>query len=186
MDPASPSAQDVARERDGTLVLRSSTYAIGDYGHGGVVFYVNRSGDHGKVVSIYDVEGVDWSNVFTEIGSSAQSDVNGAGNSIAITLQTGHVNSAAQQCLDLAYGGYDDWYLPSKDELNSIYMNRVAINATAIANGGEAFKSSGYWSSTESDDDSSEAWNQNFFGGGGQQVDTKIGFSINFRAIRAF
>ena len=49
-----------------------------------------------------------------------------------------------------AGGGYTDWFLPSKDELNLMYTNKATINTTATANGGSSFSSSWYWSSTES------------------------------------
>jgi hypothetical protein len=188
MDPATNAAQQVAREPDGTLALMSAmtpTYAIGDFAHGGVVFWVTPSGEHGRVVSLFNVSGVGWSNITTTIGTSAQSDLNGPGNSVAIISQDGHVNSAAKQCLDFAFAGYDDWYLPSKIELNQIYSNRVVINATATANGGEALAETSYWSSTESDVDGSEAWNQSFFGLGAQLKDSKNA-PFTFRAVRAF
>jgi len=68
MDPATASAQQVAREPDGTLSLMTSgttTYTIGDFAQGGVVFWVSASGAHGKVVSIYNVVDVPWSNITT-------------------------------------------------------------------------------------------------------------------------
>lgn len=189
MDPASSSAELVGRESDGTLVVMpppSNTYAIGDYAHGGVVFWVTPSGKHGRVASLYNIDGIDWSDIYTEIGKSARSTINGSGNSIAIVSQSGHSKSAAQHCLDLAYAGYDDWYLPAKNELNQMFMSKTAIEATATANGGEAFIATSYWSSTESDIDATEAWNQNFFGTGNQQADPKTGPSFALRAIRAF
>ena len=187
MDPATASAQQVAREPDGTLSLRSSgttTYTIGDFAQGGVVFWVSPSGEHGKVVSIYDVKAVRWSNITTTlIGSFASSDINGAGNTVAIMMQSGHTNSAARHCADLAYGGYDDWYLPSKDELNEVYTNRDAINTTALSNGGEAFAGDFYWTSTENT--SSTAWSQLFNNTGAQASNNKSN-ADGVRAVRAF
>lgn len=188
MNAASESAKPVGREADGTLVEFAShetTYSVGDYAQGGVVFWVTASGKHGRVASIYNIAGVPWSTLGTAIGGSAQSNLHGAGNSVAITSQSGHTISAAQHCLDLAFAGYDDWYLPAKNELNQVYMNRVAIDSTAAANGGEAFEELGYWSSTESDSDTAEAWNHSFFGNGTQQGDGKSA-AFQVRAIRAF
>jgi hypothetical protein len=70
-------------------------------------------------------------------------------------------------------GGYSDWYLPSKDELNKLYINRVAIGG---------FANNAYWSSTEND--SLDAWKQSF-PNGIQNYGLK---SINLyvRAVRAF
>ena len=110
-------------------------------------------------------------------------DSNGAGNTVAIMMQSGHTNSAAQHCADLAYSGYDDWYLPSKDELNLMYSQRAAINATATANGGETFLTSFYWSSSEFDND--HAWAHDFFLNS-QGSTLKFNPGGNIRAIRAF
>ena len=74
---------------------------------------------------------------------------------------------------DKVANGYDDWYLPSKDELNKLYLNKDAIGG---------FVNATYWSSTQSS--STLAWFQ-IFSTGTQTVSTKT-FTINFRAIRAF
>ena len=159
-------------------------YAIGDFAQGGVVFWVSPSGEHGKVVSIYDIGPTPWSDVTNvEIGATAQSDINGAGNTVAIILQDGQKISAAQHCNRLTYGGYDDWYLPSKDELNLVYLVKSDINPTATANGGENFATSIYWSSSEFDD--RDAWAQ-FFSNGLQISDFKTFTGNRVRAIRAF
>jgi hypothetical protein len=47
---------------------------------------------------------------------------------------------AARLCADLSISGYNDWYLPSKDELNKLYLNRGFIGGFTTGN---------YWSSTE-------------------------------------
>lgn len=70
-------------------------------------------------------------------------------------------NTAISACEALTYAGYDDWYLPSKNELNAMYINRAEIGG---------FSSTYYWSSTEYDID--EAWEQ-FFSNGSQYVDWK-------------
>lgn len=186
--PAATSlAMPVGRETDGTLVSMSGnpTYSIGDYAQGGVVFWVNAAGNHGRVAYLYNIADVGWSNISMEIGTSAQSDLNGAGNCVATVLQSGHTASAAKHCLDLEWQGYGDWYLPSKSELNLMYTQRNAIDSTSSANGGEVFSSVGYWSSTESNIDPSEAWNQNFFGAGTQSADSK-GVAFYLRPVRAF
>lgn len=186
MDSATALAQQVGIEPDGTLSLMAAgatTYAIGDFVQGGVVFWVSPSGEHGKVVSIYDVGLTTWSNVSSLVGATAQSLLNGAGNTVAIMMQSGHTSSGARHCADLGYGGYADWYLPSKDELNDVYTNRVDINITATANGGEDFVSDYYWSSTE--ETSTDAWQQDF-NDGSQGGDDKGSSSGRVRAVRAF
>jgi hypothetical protein len=51
-------------------------------------------------------------------------------------------------------GGKMDWYLPSKDELHQMYLQRSAIGG---------FSSSEYWSSSEYE--ASSAWHQHFLNG---------------------
>ena len=79
----------------------------------------------------------------------------GARNTIDIVAQSGNVaaTSAAVYCSELTYGGYSDWFLPSKDELNQMYVNRVAL-ATSFST------DSLYWSSSEFA--SVSAWTQYF------------------------
>ncbi|NTV93584.1 MAG: DUF1566 domain-containing protein, partial [Chlorobiaceae bacterium] len=49
-------------------------------------------------------------------------------------------SSAISVCESLKENGFDDWYLPSKDELEKLYANRVAIGGISVAE---------FWSSTE-------------------------------------
>ena len=56
-------------------------------------------------------------------------------------------------------GGYNDWYLPSKNELNFIYLNRHFL---------DNFTTYYYWSSTEND--SLNSWNQRFNDGNQNDV----------------
>ena len=69
----------------------------------------------------------------------------GQQNTIDIITGCSEANIAAKLCADLSSGGYEDWYLPSKDELNELWAN-----AAAIASNGEDFVNGiGYWSSSE-------------------------------------
>jgi hypothetical protein len=63
-------------------------------------------------------------------------------------------NSAKTACDELILNGYSDWYLPSKEELNAVYVNLKQVGV-----GG--FAEDGYWSSTENGND--YAWMQNFY-----------------------
>jgi hypothetical protein len=86
---------------------------------------------------------------------------------------------AAYLCDTLTLNGYHDWYLPSRNELNMLYINRYAIGNFITYGGLNAL---GYWSSTESD--SFSAWDQ-FFSDGAQYgvMKNKAGY---VRAIRSF
>jgi hypothetical protein len=89
---------------------------------------------------------------------------------------------AAELCEDYTGGGYNDWFLPSKDELDEMYQNKSTIDSTAGANGGSSFASVYYWSSTENGSD--EAWEQSFINGA--QFSVSKNFVIRVRAVRAF
>ena len=61
-------------------------------------------------------------------------------------------DQAMNACNNLVYAGYSDWYLPSIQELNAMYLNKDKIGGFAIDDA--------YWSSTEYD--ASECWGQYF------------------------
>ena len=68
-----------------------------------------------------------------------------------------HTMSSAKMCLDYNYGGYDDWYLPSYNEFNSIIKNKHIINRVLGEVDGIRSQNTGsgsalnglYWTSTE-------------------------------------
>uniref|UniRef100_UPI0040483446 Lcl domain-containing protein n=1 Tax=Algoriphagus sp. TaxID=1872435 RepID=UPI0040483446 len=81
--------------------------------------------------------------------------------------------SAAQLCNDLVLGDYSDWYLPSNDELNKLYLNRAAVGNLA---GGF------YWSSTDASYGFARV--QSFTNG--SQSSRNKNNSVLVRAVRAF
>jgi hypothetical protein len=91
-----------------------------------------------------------------------------------ILLQGGTATSYAAG-LARAYSGgdYNDWYLPIKDELNKLYLNRVAIGG---------FAGHYYWSSSEGNAD--YVWDQGF--SDGFQSYSSKDFKDRVRAVRAF
>ena len=64
-------------------------------------------------------------------------------------------SGAFELCNNYRGGGYDDWYLPTKDELNLIYQN--------LRKTGKISGNSWYWSSSQYDDN--RAWGQRFSDG---------------------
>ncbi len=85
-------------------------------------------------------------------------------------------NSAKTACDELVLNGYSDWHLPSKEELNSVYVNLKQVGV-----GGFAKKA--YWSSTEGGYDG--AWGQGFTSGA-QNYPGKNDTNLGVRAVRAF
>jgi hypothetical protein len=166
------------------------TYSVGDFAHGGIVFWVDEAGQHGLVCAKTDQSsGVRWyagSDTYTmALGDGPMS---GKMNTLLIIASQSYGDGstyAARICneLQITVGGktYGDWYLPSKEELNLMYLNKDIINTTALANGGNSF-GIGYWTSTE--ESLWNVWSQVFNLGiqGTSSKDT----SRAVRAIRAF
>lgn len=150
---------------------------IGQSFHGGIIFYIDKTGRHGLIVSTNDLgtTNVAWqpgSNKVT--GATGTAYGTGASNTAAIVAALGKTgNYAALLCDNYAVGTYTNWYLPSKDELNLLYAQRTVIGNLSSSN---------YWSSSEVS--KGKAWDQEF-GGGFQFKDYKT-FTLMVRAVSSF
>ena len=192
---AGRAGQVLVMDADGTAPEWGSAtkpYSIGDFAHGGIVFWVDETGQHGLVCAKEDQsERIRWYGG-TNGNTQAKGDGVYAGKAntaiiIAAQVAIGDdgVTYAARICneLQITAGGktYGDWYLPSNHELNLMYQNVRTINTTAGNNRGSDL-SNAYWSSTEIDNDG--AWKMDFSDGRG--VDTNKSTTSNVRAVRAF
>jgi hypothetical protein len=160
--------------------------AIGQTYQGGIIFYLDASGCHGLISAPTDQSTtiVWWNGGFTDTYASGSGLFDGDGNCYGIRRSQGDCAScnAAELCLDLSLGGYSDWYLPSKYELNLMYRNIGQGNALGLGNVG-GFTLYPYWSSTEYDN--STVWIQDFTSGAQYFLHLKT--NANYvRAIRAF
>ncbi len=126
--------------------------AIRDSTEGGIVFYVDNTGRHGLVCALSDQSsGCYWSTTYP-ITTSAKSSALGSGfiNTSLIVLSYGKGNYAAKICDDLVLNGYNDWYLPTYDEMTSIYFNLLMHDTGDFyLSGNEEPDPSPYWTSTE-------------------------------------
>jgi len=161
-----------------------SDLSIGDIHQGGVIFYLDSTGQHGFVCDFKDLGIVVWGCHDTLIsGADGIGIGNGYQNTIDIELGCAKSNTAADYCANSSAQGYNDWFLPSKDELNQIYLNKDTIQLT---NGVSSFSSTIYWSSSESGNkhDYFDAWGQYF--GNGFQYGYDKSSSCLVIAIRSF
>ena len=181
---------------------------IGDYRDGGIVFYIANEPtdldgdgdlDTGLVCAIVNQGSIiEWilggDTQTTENGSTSVSIGLGQTNTTAMMSQVGYTGGAATVCDEYTtttVNGitYSDWFLPSKDELNQMYVNREAINTAATADGvgGAVFSYANtryYWSSTEAS--SGDAWCQYFSNIINSQNQPEKNFLYHVRAVRAF
>lgn len=171
----------------------STGHYAGELYGGGVVFWVDHTGQHGLIVSMIDIDPASyWSNITNAlIGPNAQSDWDGLGNSNAIVGQIGHANSSAQTCLnyindDYGTGIFSDWYLPSRGELSYLFNNLYIIQKVLESDGNPLtipLAKSSYHSSTESNSNMIFGF-YDYYGGVGKPF-TKSGYGP-VRAVRTF
>ncbi|GHV85251.1 hypothetical protein AGMMS50230_08590 [Spirochaetia bacterium] len=127
-------------------------YAIGDTGPGGgKIFYVSAAGfpSNGKTCHYLEANGgadlgpLPWA-------TEAYKSINIAG-ALGWDIGMGYANTtaittvdpgatAARACKNYNDGGLNDWFLPSRDELNELYLHKNVI--------GDSIQT--YWSSTHS------------------------------------
>ena len=148
----------------GNPEIEAVTWQIGNFAHGGIVFWIDDTKQHGLVCTKEDQTtglGVRW-RAGTDGYTRANGDGPMAGKMNTAIILAAHIaigddgmTYAARICNNLKiteYGkSYGDWYLPSKEELYLIYQNRTLIEATAVAHGGDILTGY-YWSSNEGSD----------------------------------
>lgn len=183
---SSPSDCAITGSPRSATVYRALT--IGMEYLGGRIAYVLQSGDlgydaavpHGLVAALEDQGGgCMWAVGMYQavaVGGTLTAVGTGAANTDVIIAEIGAGTGYAAG-LARAYrgGGYADWYLPSKDELNKLYLNRAAIGGFS--------DSDDYWSSSEYD--GMHACDQ-WFLDGTQYDDSLKTDADNVRAVRSF
>ncbi len=164
----------------------AGTCAIGNTGPGGgKVFYVNPTDVPGS--NYMEAAPTTWSggsadpaiawcnNTPTLIGRTFGTAIGtGAANTTLMTVacSSGAANSVRAYGATGAPAG--SWSLPSKDELNQLYINRVGVGG---------FAADYYWSSSQVD--ASNAWSQ-YFGNGFQSGGIDKIAALHVRPVRAF
>ena len=171
--------------------------AIGDTYQGGIIFYILEESDNGYIAG--EVHGLiaakedqittagaewgtagsaEWGCYETEVsGADGTAIGTGAENTLDILAGCSEDGIAAKLCADykITIDGatYDDWFLPSKDELNLLYLKREVVGG---------FADFSYYSSSQ--DNHISAWYHNFIDGIQGKVLKNIKRRV--RAVRAF
>ena len=128
-----------------SIAQAQTKHTVGEKYGGGIVFYVDSTGQHGLIAAERDLSG-------------------------KYTWQ-----KAKEKCQNLRLNGFNDWYLPNKEEMNKLYLNQAVVGG---------FASGDYWSSSENDNKS--AWSQSFSNGNKKKYYSFNGTTMNVRAGRAF
>jgi len=185
-----------------TVTVTKAPLVIGDTYGGGKVAYILQPIDTGYSASVQKgliaaaadqtpvgpVSGILWAvspNQDTAVGTSTALGT-GAANTDAIIAQNGSYNAtsnayAAGMARAYTDGTYHDWYLPSLEELNKLYISQALI--------GDNFQHSGsipYWSSSEVTSSPAGYAYFEWFLDGRQSFNDKIYTHASVRAVRSF
>lgn len=160
------------------VTFKQSSFQVGQQFGGGIIFYIDSTGLHGLIAAKADTEEPAlWAYKDSLLGVRSSKVGAGKRNTRKTYLILGDQGEgsdyAALRALEYTYKGLHDWYLPSKEELNLLYMQKEMIGG---------FSPFAYWSSTEFDENL--AWFQNF--SNGQQIKSDKITSYAVRPIRSF
>lgn len=148
---------------------------IGEEFAGGIIFFIDPSGDHGLIAATSDQATAEWGFFENPVGANGKEVGTGKSNTEKITEATNNAEIAANICNSLMSNGYKDWYLPSYDELMLMYKN---LSQKKLGD----FVDQDYWSSSETD--FNNAWLINLVTGYPTEGNVKI--KARVRAIRSF
>jgi hypothetical protein len=182
--------------------VTARTYGLGDIGPGGgLVFLISGGLTYEMAPNTWSAGGLE-ENSLIRWCSDGSSNISGAAGT---TVGTGSANTTAMQSPACASGaavtaraylggGYSDWFLPYKDELNSMcnYSRNPTTPPSGTCTGGQngtfassayGFPSTEYWTSSQRNN--LTAWNQDLDSGPQSGLYGK-GTEFTVRPIRAF
>ena len=154
--------------------MNNGKHNIGDFFEGGIIAYIDNSTGHGLIASEKDLDlQYCWYNGSNLKVKTKDGIGFGKTNTDTIIELQGEGIYAAKACKDLTLNGFNDWFLPNKEELHQLYLNKNIIGG---------FVGDCYWSSSE------------FYNFSGLSQDFSNGFQegtfkekkIYVRAVRTF
>ena len=179
------------------ISFTTMAHDLGEIFQGGKIAYIDNTGQHGFIiapdqnwnpsVSVNDPGNQYppgwWNGSYVTTNATGTAIGTGLSNTNLIVSVQGAGSYAAKLCADLVLGGYAHWFLPSRDELQKIGENRVALGEFSEC-GPTSMSPCSYWSSSEIDDEVCYAYSFSSYGGS-SFVNGKGGW-YRVRAIRYF
>jgi hypothetical protein len=177
------SSQFLWDNSDATLTVGAPStvsYSVGETGPaGGTIFYDKGNNSGGwrylEAAPTDQTTGSGWGCQGTDVPGSSYTAL-GTGDQNTVDIIAANCATSSDAALiahNYTHGGYSDWYLPSKAELNQMYQEKATI-------GGFSTSGKGYWSSTQTN---SNAADYQEFGNGSQGTYYKH-YLKRVRAIR--
>ena len=169
---------------------QSMAHEIGEYFQGGIIFWIDKNDVFERVLiaaSSDQAKNIKWANREYATGAVQDGVLAGKENTTKIINALGPAgNYAARIASSYKVGSYNDWYLPSKYELDLMYKQRFVIGEFSTNDNSDGSGCNHYWSSTEVE--TAKAWSQSFNSGTTDRekacgVDGSLG---HVRAIRSY
>jgi hypothetical protein len=153
----------------------ATAHFIGEHYGGGIIFYISNNREHGLIAATEDINPTKWYNTGYITTNAFHGALwrGGLNTYLIIKAQGRPGDYAALACHRYNGGGYTDWYLPSLNELKTLYQQRVIVGG---------FVPQFYWSSTE---------NGTYYGWavffGGDHAETFLKYAVyNVRPVRQY
>jgi len=132
----------------GSLFAQERVYRVGDVGPAGGIIYFDKgfSQDGWRYLEVAPAGAeftAEWGGRRLDVPGTSAAMGSGKRNTqliVDMLNSKGEKERAAQLCAGLDINGFKDWFLPSIDELNHLYLNRDRIGG---------FQNARYWSSTQ-------------------------------------
>ena len=121
-------------------------YILGQDLEGGRVYQINPDGSSGRIAGPIDLTGI-WGCPGAVINGLVDDEGAGQANTTKILAVCAVANSAAKICNDYSVGGYSDWYLPSRADMQKI--NEVNYDVQALGQAWIIPFGISYWSSSQ-------------------------------------
>jgi hypothetical protein len=150
-------------------------YWIGQNYGGGKVFYIDITKKHGLIAAHYDLPGTKWGDPGILVAGADGTDVGTGYQNTVDIVNTFSTITAASLCFDYDTLGFDDWYLPSLQEMKGLEKAFGALGQGGITSGY-------YWTSSELNALSAHL----VMGANSSTVSLSKSVGYSVRAIRSF